>query len=451
MNFQQLLNILWSRKWIAFFTFFITVATTVVVSLILPKQYEASTSIVVDQRGVDPLTGMTLPVQLMPGYIATQVGVLTSHKVAKKVVEQLKLTEAQKLRDDFIESGGTGELADWVADLLLKNLDVKPSRESSIVEVTFTGVDPQFSALIANTFAQEFIKTNVDLRAQPAKESADWFDNQINALRERLENAQSKLSSYQQDHGIVAVDDRLDTELSRLADLSRQLVESQARTNELQSRKFQLNSTGSKDVARESLEEVLNNPLVQNLKAEVARAEAKFAELSKRIDKNHPQYQQAQAEVFSLKQKLDSETQKVLASMTSSVASSSHRDDSLAKTLASQKAKVLELKQHRDQISVLNREVENAQHAYDTAMQKSIQTRMESEMSQTNLAILNPAIPPQEASKPKLLLNVLLSVFLGSILGTGIALLMELMDRRVRSPLDLSETLSIPVLAVISK
>ena len=71
-------------------------------------------------------------------------------------------------------------------------------------------------------------------------------------------------------------------------------------------------------------------------------------------------------------------------------------------------------------------------------------------MSQTNIAILNPALPPQKAAKPKVLLNVILSVFLGGMLGVGAALLAELLDRRVRSSFDISEILNLPVFAVVS-
>jgi capsular polysaccharide biosynthesis protein len=122
----------------------------------------------------------------------------------------------------------------------------------------------------------------------------------------------------------------------------------------------------------------------------------------------------------------------------------------IANAMAEQKAKVLELKQQHDEIRVLNREVENAQHIYDAAMQRTVQSRMESEMSQTNIATLNRALPPQKHAKPKLLINIVLSIFLGGMLGVGCALVAELMDRRVRSAFDISELLAIPVLAVVS-
>jgi chain length determinant protein EpsF len=450
MNFHQFINILQSHRTVVFSALMITVITTLIVSLMLPKQYVATTSIVVDQRSVDPVTGLTLPVQLLPAYIATQVDVISSHHVARKVVEKLKLDENEQLQKNFAKSQSGGDIKDWIANSLLKQLEIKPSHESSVMQVNVTYTDPKYAAMIANAFASAYIQASVELQSQPAKLSADWFDSQMARLRDHLEEAQSVLSTYQQQHGIVAIDDRLDLETSRLSELSKQLVESQAHTSELQSRKDLLASTVKLGGSSEALQEVLNHPLIQTLKGELARAEARFAELSKRMDVNHPRYKQAQAEVNSLQQKIQFETKMVLSNIASGVASSALRDKIVANALAEQKAKVLELKKQHDEIMVLNREVENSQRVYDAAMQRSMQNRMESEMGQTNIAILNPALAPQAPSKPKVLLNMILSVFLGGILSMGAALLAELMDRRVRSAFDVSELLAVPVLGVVS-
>ncbi len=451
MNLQQFINILLSRKWNVFLTLIMTVITTLVVSLLLPKQYVATTSLMIDQRSVDPVSGLTVPVQLLPGYMATQVDVINSHNVARKVVDQLKLGEDAKMQEDFAKAKGIGDIGDWIADLLLeKNLEIKPSRESSMMQIEFTSTDRQFAALAANAFARAYIQTSIEMRAQPAKLSADWFDSQLASLRGNLEHAQSVLSSYEQQYGIVAADDRLDIENSRLADLSRQLVESQARTSELQSRKDLLGATVKQGGSTQSLQEVLNSSLIQSLKSELAKAEAGFAELAKRVDINHPQYRQAKAEVNNRRQKIQSEINMVLSNITSGVAASKQRDKLLAEALAEQKAKVLELKKQHDDIAVFNRDVQNAQRAYDAAMQRSIQSRMESKMGQTNIAVLNSALPPQKHAKPKVLLNMILAIILGGMLGMGSALVAELMDRRVRSAFDISDTLAVPVFTVIS-
>lgn len=210
-------------------------------------------------------------------------------------------------------------------------MDVRHLHGTSLVEVNFTFIDPQFATIAANAFIDAYIDTSIEMRVQPAKLSVDWLDLQIASLREHLERAQSVLSTYEQLHGIVATDNNhFDIENTRLSDLSRQLVDSQRRTSELQSRKNLLATMDDQVGETQSLQEVLSSYLIQSLKSKLARADASFAELAKRVGKNHPLYKQAKAEVNSLQQKLRSEIKMVLSSINSEATSSIQRDSLLA-------------------------------------------------------------------------------------------------------------------------
>ncbi len=121
MNASLFLHILRARMRIVLATFFVTVVATVMVSLLLPKSYTASSSVVMNFKGVDPLTGLTLPGQLLPGYMATQIDIITSKNVALRVVDQLKLAQNPAVIEEFNQStNGRGTVRDWLADLLLR-------------------------------------------------------------------------------------------------------------------------------------------------------------------------------------------------------------------------------------------------------------------------------------------------------------------------------------------
>jgi capsular polysaccharide biosynthesis protein len=100
---------------------------------------------------------------------------------------------------------------------------------------------------------------------------------------------------------------------------------------------------------------------------------------------------------------------------------------------------------------VLAREVDNAQRSYDTLMARSTQTSLESQTTQSNVNVLTQAVPPIKPSSPRVVLNTLLSVFLGALLAVGVALLIEFLDRRVRSVDDVSAVLQLPVLGIMPK
>ncbi|MEQ1635274.1 MAG: chain length determinant protein EpsF [Methylococcales bacterium] len=450
MNLQQFFTILYARKWLILTYLSITLLATLFISLIIPKQYVATTSLFMEQRVVDPITGGMMPTQLLSGYIATQADIISSHNVALRVVDQLNLSAYKEFKDDFEKHKGIGDIRDWIADALIKNITVIPSRESSIIHVSYKSKNPKFSVQAANAFAKAYIQTTVDLKLQPAQQNADWFEMQLNSLRQKMEQSRENLSSFQQTSGIVNNNNRIDIEDARLAEIAQQLVVNQGHTYELTARK-QLLTKALKNNSFESLQEILDNTFVQTLKSDLSRVEAQFAELSVKVDKNHPQYQQAAAEISNLKKKITQEISTVLEGINNSVAASKQRDEILAAELEKQKTKVLALKKQHNEIDVLTEEVENSQKTYDAAMQRSVQTRMESEASLSNIAILNPAILPQKHDSPKLTLNLFLGLFLGTLLGIGAAMLTELFDRRIRAAVDINAGLGLPVFGVITK
>lgn len=446
MTFQQFLLILRARWLIGLAVLLVVVATTLAVSLVLPKQYESSASVLIDVKSPDPILGVTLPGLVTPGYMATQVDIVTSDRVAQRVVRMLGFEKSPQAVEQWREATeGKGSIEAYFADLLKKKLDVKPSRESNVLAISFTGQDPKFSAAVANAFAQAYIDTNLELKIEPAKQYASWFAGQSKALRDGLEKAQTRLSEFQKETGIVNTDERLDIENARLAELSSQLTAIQAQRSDSSSRQAQVAQSQI-----ETLPEVQQNSLIIGLKSELARGEARLSEISQRFGRNHPEYQRAQGEVDSLRGKLDAEMKKVAGTLGTSNRVNVQREAEIKASLASQKNRVLELKKQRDDLAVLQREVESAQRAYDAVAQRVTQTSLESQTTQTNIVVLTPAIEPVDPSSPKLLLNTLVAVFLGTLLAVGTVLLLELLDQRVRGDDDLQQLLGVPVLGLIS-
>lgn len=443
MTLQQFLLILRARYLVAILAFVVTVTTTVVISLMLPKQFTAGAAMVVDVKSPDPVSGIMLQGMMAPGYMATQIDIINSDRVAKAVVKLLRMESSSVIQGQWQEATqGKGQLIDWLANLLQKNLDVKPSRESNVININYTGTDPDFAAAVANAFAQAYIGVNLDLRLAPARQYAAFFEEQTKAARDKLENAQQALSTYQQENGITSTDERLDFETAKLNETSSQLTGVQGQTTDSQSKR--------NNAKADTISEVMQSPLINGLKADIARLEAKLTESNINLGKNHPQTLRSESELATLKTQLNAETRKITSSIETTYQVSKQREQQLQGALSNQKAKVLVLNKQRDELNVLRRDVESAQRSFEVVSQRAAQTNIESQANQTNIAVLNPAVPPSNPSKPRVVLNILVSIFLGSLLGVGLALLLELANRRVRSIQDLSDALDIPVLGAIS-
>lgn len=443
MTLSQFLCILRARWKLSAAVFSVTVLTSVVVSLVLPKKYTAAASVVVDIKP-DPISGIALGGMMNPAIMATQVDILNSDRVARRVIQNLKLDQNPQVRAQWLAAtNGQGSVGDWLSGAFQKSLDVKPSRESNVITVGYIAPDPEFAAALANAFVQAYIDTAIELKVQPAKQYSAFFDQQAKDARTTLEAAQTRLSEYQQAKGIVGSDERLDVETARLNDLSAQLVQLQAIAAESNSRNAQ--AAGQSD----RLAEALANPVVANLRVSLSQAEANLQELNTRLGANNPQVVQARANIAELRAKLDVETKRVAGSVGVTANINASRVAQVKVELDAQRDKVLKLKAGRDDMAVLQRDVDNAQKAYDAIAARQAQTSLESQSQQANVNLLSPATAPLKPSSPKLLLNTLAAIFLGGLLAVGSALVRELMDRRVRGPQDLVEALGLPILGVM--
>lgn len=173
MSLNQFITVLKARRYVVLATLLVAVVVAVAVGALLPARWTASASVLLEWKGPDPASGMLISGQTRPEHLATQIEIIQSRNVALKVVDALKLNESQRVQQDWRDATqGRGSLKVWIADRLLKQLDAKPVRESSVVNINFSGAEPAFAAAVANAFADAYASTNVDLQLEGARRAA---------------------------------------------------------------------------------------------------------------------------------------------------------------------------------------------------------------------------------------------------------------------------------------
>jgi chain length determinant protein EpsF len=399
--------------------------------------------VVVDQTRPDPVAGTTYTGNPSPAFMATQVDVLKSDRVAFNVVRKLGLAKDPELRAIWQQSSGEGNFETWLAERIGGSLDVKPSRESNVISVSFKDGDAEQAASIANLFVQAYLDVNLELRVDPAKQYSSFFESRAKELRANLEKAQARLSNYQREKGVVvASEGQIDVETARLNELSSQLVAVQAVAAESGSRA---------QASAEGLQEVVNNPILGVLRGDLTRAEAKLQELNSRLGENHPQVIEAKANISSLRNRLSSETRRVAGTVGVSNSINRQREIEIRSQLESQRARVAKLRTAREEGAVLVRDIDAAQRAYDAVMARLNQTSLESHVTQSNSYVLAPAVPPLLPSSPRIVRNFVLAMVLGTILAFMVAVLLEYVDRRVRTDDEITEVLGLPLLGTLPR
>jgi uncharacterized protein involved in exopolysaccharide biosynthesis len=265
----------------------VTVFAAIVVALLLPKRYEATATILIDARDEQTMAPAHMSPRERAGYIFTQMDLIASGKVANRVVRDLKLASQPGAREEWErETGGLGSIEEWLAANLLEKLKVDTGA-SNILIIKFSSNDAKKASAVANAFAKAYLDTALEMRTEPSRAAGQWFDEQLKTLRADLTSAQSRLSSYQKEKGVLGADERMDVEFTRLSEISGELARQRASALDAQTRYKQAQDLIAGGVSLEAFPEVLSNAYIISVKGALQAAEQRLQEQSETLGSNH--------------------------------------------------------------------------------------------------------------------------------------------------------------------
>jgi polysaccharide biosynthesis transport protein len=421
----------------------IALLAAALLSLLMPRKYGATASVLVDIKTVEPLTGAMLAPAQGTGFMATQMDLLRSERVLARAAKAAGLLDSPdfEFREDWMASTkGRGSLEAFMLDELSERLDVRPTRESGVITLAYTAASPAAAALVVNAVMQSYIDTTLELRLEPARNYNALFDTRAREARAELESAQNKVAEFQQRKGLIVSDERMDLESTRLSELSSQLVALQGTAAESGSRQRQAALNADR------MPEVLNSPVVSGLQQELSRQQARLSELTARLGDQHPQMLELKANVAQLQAQIERESRKVSGSVGVNNAVNTSRIAQLRTSIEEQRAKVLALRSARDEASLLLRDVQNAQRTYDAVLSRVSQSTLETQNRHTDVSVLKRATPPAMPTSPRVGLNLSIGLVLGALVGMLWVMLHELHDRRLRTADDIESLLNMNLL-----
>jgi chain length determinant protein EpsF len=442
MSLRQILLVLKLRWWLILASLLVSLLVAGAYLWKAKWSYVAKTSVIVDLK-TDPLLTALAPALGAPGYLATQVEILQSERLAGRVVRMMGLAQSPAAVTKWREATDAKQpLETFYAQLLQDGLKAEASnRGSQILTLSFAAEDPNFAAAAVNAFAKAYIDLGVELRAGPAKENASFFEERLKALRGELEAAQNKVAAFQRARGVVISNERYDQEIARLASLETSYAAALAE------------QAATSSVARnsgDSSADVALNPTVVSLRTQLAAAESKLAEASLTLGASHPARIQLEAQIKELRDQLGRESRLATSGSASVNRVASAKLSELRGLVEAQKRTIVNMRTVRDEGALLLKELEAAQRAFDTVSQRRSQVSLESQADTAGARVLTPAVAPLEPTSPKPPLILAAAVIFGLLIGIGSAVAWEMLDRRVRSAEDLTVAEGVPVLGILS-
>ncbi|MFD1034548.1 GNVR domain-containing protein [Sphingomonas hankookensis] len=402
-------------------------ALAVVLALVQPRKYVSTSSLLVDLTQTDQSDNTTpQSASIIDSIIGTQVSVLKSELVLDEVTR----------RSGLITEPNNQAAFEQAQKRIASNLNVVTDRQSNVISISFVDEDPEVAARIANLFADTFLQKQVELRVNPARVNAQWYDARTAEVRGRFEQAQQRLTDFQRANGILGID-RMDLEAERMKSLTAELSAAGAAAADAR----------AKAAGAANMPEVASALSVQGIQQQVATKAAEVAQLSKTLGPNHPQMRAAQAELSTLQGQLGSARGVQASALSGAGVAAQRREADLRARLAAQQERMLRMSSVQDQLAVLQRDVDAARQTYDTVRARFNDASIKTEVSRANTTILDRASAPLLPFKPNLILWIIGGALLGVLSGIGLALVLEILSPRVRSASGLAKATSTDVLA----
>lgn len=420
MNIVQFFRILWARRWIILPAFLVCLVTATVIVQFVPARYKATTRIVLDTFKPDPVTGLVLNSTIMRAYAQTQVELIEDYATAGRVVDELGWANDPSNIAAFNASGAaaTGDIRRWLAKRISDGTDAHVIEGSNILEITYSDSTPERAEQIANMIRNAFLAESLANKRQAAAKSAEWYAQQAEAARKALADAVNARTAFVKKTGLVVTDTGADLDTQKLEQLQGQ------------------------SAAASSIPTLATGTTMGPAQLQLATIDQQIQQAASTLGPNHPTFQalQRQREVYAKA----AAQERAAASVGTGI-----NRGAVESAANAQRARVLGNRQDYDQLMALQRDVTLKQDQFMKAAQRVADLRLEASSNDTALTTLSEASAPQSPYYPKVPLVIGGAAGAGLGLGVLIALLVELLARRVRSAEDLEVAVDAPMFGIV--
>jgi len=412
-------------------------ATVTTVTYLTTPTYEATARIEIDPPGeVFSLDGAAASSDAE--YLETESQVLQTDNLAVDVIQKMHLDQNPELAGqlkkntiDAVPSSGALPLTP-AEKIALGNfrgrLKVKRDTSSRLIQVGFSSHDPEFAAQVTNVTVQTFIEDTFQTRHNAIMKSSEWLSRQLDDIREKMESSSRALAEYQGSIGIADVDGDKSTYTEHMGELSRQYTTAESERIQIQA--LLRNMQGGNP---DSLPEVRNSPVVQQLSQRLAEERAELSQTLVVYGKNHPTARKLQSHVDELQSQLDGQKSAIVNSLKASYAAAEARERLMA---AEMKGTTKEMGQMA-RYTALKKEVQTDVELYNSLYAKIKEAGIAAASKSANIRVVDKARAPDHPASPRRFLNMCVGLLAAIVGGVLLAFLREELDNKLHSPDDI--------------
>ncbi len=426
-----------------------------------PEKYRATAVIQIEQRnplGVTSDRNPWLETWATVKYYPTQYRLLRSRGLGERVVRALNLVDepvfnpARAHQRPAEPSAAGDDLAvAQLAKRLLAGVEIDPIENTELVRITYAGHDPELTARVANQIVASYIDWEIDKWSQNVGRTSKFLEDEIESLKVELETKEQQLNEYNKNSDIVTLDPASNLTLQRLQKLNDELSTATRERVEKEARYVALRSTPRERIADEE-----SGGLLGEMKRDLVAKQREYESKSLVYKPNHPDMVSLKTEIDErdrvLQGEIDSHFAKAEQRAQAEFRSAQRRESSLSREIEKVKAEARDLSQVSVEYNHLQMEIDASRLLQDDLLRQLSKSDLNARMSgerETNVRVIDTALPPTSPYRPSLQQNLFVGMAGGLVLGIGLILLVHFLDRTVKTAEELERLLELPVLTVI--
>ena len=449
LNLQTIWRIIYEWRWLILGATAVGLAAAIAVTLLTTPQFKSTAVLEINPPAVEIMEG-SKGQPVVPNdreFLATQYGLLESRSLAQRVAQEMNLASNEQFVPGEADRATKLKSA---TGILMSNFVVQPVPQSRLIKISYASPDPQLAARITNSFADNFINSNLERRYEASSYARSFLERQIANVKRDLERSERQFVAYAQSQGIINLEggeggEGGSLQAASLSALNSALAEAQTKRIAAE-QAYRQASAGSRSEVTQG---------TAQLRQQRAGMEAEYNEKLSRFRPEYPDMVALRARIDALTEQINAEAGQVSGSRATTLGAEYHAALAAERALQGRvdqlKDAVLNLRGRSIQYNILQREVDTNRSLYDALLQRYKEIGVAGGIGKNLVSVVDRAEAPGGPFKPNLMLNLMIGFALGLFAGVAAALALEFINDTIKTPDDVREKLGLASLGVIPK
>lgn len=470
IDLKHLWLIIYRHKWrIIALSIVVTLLATIFAYSKTPI-YVASTTVLIEQEQgkVLQLSDVYNESSSREEFYYTQLEIIGSTRIAKKVVEDLDLvnhplfnqpvktdtswfsalrkkTEPKPLTEKQKEQVKFNQALYYI----LGNTSASPISKTEMVVISFESSNPEFAAMAANAVAKAYIDSHMEVNVEEVEKSAAWLNRSLSGLKNKLDISEDKLQDFEEDNSLVDLGGVKRLAAKEIEDASDELLQARQEQKQMAQVYDLLQENRNNPEALANLPDVLNHPNIKQINQRKRDVESEILELSVIYGPKHPRMRTAYQELDKVHKNILTQIDRLIASIGSDYRKATRKTEQAQISMAAAKNKYQKLSRVDNLRRELSEDVDTNRDLYQAFFTR-LKENTELQGFEASIGrITEPATVPFFASKPNRRLIIVLALILSGMFGVGATLLLEAFNSTIRSVDDVEGRLHKNLLGIV--